>query len=135
MTQTTDIQSWKFEIAEIDDQHGHLFELIDELESGLNVGNGAPELADVVTRLARYVQIHFAYEEKLLLENGYPEFERHRHEHEVLAAHVRYLMRRVQLGYTPQGKEVLAFLKHWFVGHIQGSDRKYADFLKSRGAV
>ena len=29
--------------------------------------------------------------------------------------------------------EVLAFLKKWLIGHIQGSDRKYGPHLNAKG--
>lgn len=135
MTATKDIQSYKVEIAEIDDQHGRLIALIEKLEDDVRTGAAAAEMGPVALLLETYVREHFSYEERLLRESGYPDYERHRHEHDVFAAHVRHLSRRVQLGHAPRCREVLEFLRHWLVRHIQGSDRKYADFLKGRVAA
>lgn len=135
MTTSTSIQSCKVDIPEIDDQHGHLISLIEKLETGVEVGLEKALLVDAIKKLARYVTVHFAYEENLLRDSGYPEFAQHQCEHEAFAAHVRYLTRRVELGYAPRCAAVLGFLKQWLIRHIQGSDHKYAEFLKTRGVV
>jgi hemerythrin len=125
--------AFKFQIAAIDDQHQQLIDLIVRLDE--SVGGALPDIFGVLDELQKYVRDHFAFEEEMLLKHAFPEYESHKHEHEVFEAYVRHLNRRIHLGKAELQHDVLAFLKLWLTRHIQGSDRKYAEFLKQRGVV
>ena len=125
--------AFKFQIAAIDDQHQQLIDLIVRLDE--SVGGALPDIFGVLDELQKYVREHFAFEEEMLLKHAFPEYESHKHEHEVFEAYVRHLNRRIHLGKAELQHDVLAFLKLWLTRHIQGSDRKYAEFLKQRGVV
>jgi len=123
--------SFRFEIPSIDDQHQQLIDLITRLDWG--VDGFLPNLFGVLEQLQRYIHEHFTFEEALLIKHGYPDFAEHKHEHEVFEAYVRHMSRRVQLGKAELCHDVLAFLKLWLTRHIQGTDRKYAEWFKQQG--
>ncbi|KAA0214742.1 hypothetical protein EDM80_06255 [bacterium] len=125
--------SFRFDIAVIDDQHQHLIDLLDRL-GGL-VDGQVPEILEVLDALRRYTVEHFSFEEQLMRDHGFPEYESHRHEHEVFEAYVKHLYRRIELGKAVLRQDVQSFLKVWLTRHIQGSDRKYAEYFRQRGVV
>lgn len=125
--------SFKFDIPAIDDQHQVLIDLITRLEQG--VSGFLPNMFAVLDELQKYVREHFSFEEELMRQHNCPGFDEHKHEHEVFEAYVRHMARRIELGKAELRLDVLKFLKMWLTRHIQGTDRKYAEWLKQQGIV
>jgi len=123
--------SFKFEISAIDDQHSQLIDLITRLEQGVN--GFLPNMFGVLEELQKYVREHFSFEESVLRKHNYPEFDEHKHEHEVFEAYIKHMARRIELGKAELRVDVLKFLKLWLTRHIQGTDRKYAEWFKQQG--
>ena len=63
--------------GDIDVQHKRLVDLINALDDGVRSGHSRDVLADVLTELARYTQLHFAFEEKLMELYGLSDTEEH----------------------------------------------------------
>lgn len=124
--------------AEIDAQHQRLLAILNDLSSQLH-GTDPPADRDaqaIFDRLAGYVTDHFAFEEQLMADSGYP--------HERLAAHVRehdFMLGKVQQfeqlfedGDAGSLTQVMLFLYgDWLIHHICGTDRDYAPWLASGG--
>jgi len=121
-------------IASIDDQHKKLVALINQLNTAMAAGEAASKLAEIFRGLAEYTQVHFAYEESLFDQFGYPQSETHIKQH-------RWLIQRIQqfkeeFGQAPSGAiglELMQFMTNWLTDHIQVSDRAYSDYLLKRG--
>ena len=120
-------------IPSINAQHKKLVDLINQLHQAMLDGAVADELKTILGELINYTVIHFAYEEKLFAEHGYPEVEGHKAVHEALKAKVVELQNDFIAGKPVMGMEVMNFLREWLTGHIQGDDRKYSQFLIERG--
>ncbi len=121
-------------IASIDAQHKLLVDLINQVDLAAKSGSARETLASVFAELVEYTALHFAWEERLFEKHGYPEGELHTQQHADLVEQVTQLRRRFEhdSGMVP-GEDVLLFLTNWLVNHIQGSDMRYAHFLRSRG--
>ena len=96
-------------------------------------GRGNSAAKDVLDELTDYMQTHFSTEEELMRRYGYPEFPQHLNEHQALIVQVKDLRDKVHIGEAAVGTEVMNFLKSWLIKHIQGTDKRYAPFLRSHG--
>lgn len=122
-------------IEEIDAQHQALIDLINAMQDAV-VGNLAREQQlEILGRLAEYTKIHFAVEESLMRIFGYPEYERHKAQHEGLIRSMVDLQRRLDLDQAPVDAGLMRHLKHWLIDHILQSDQDYSRFFLAAGAL
>lgn len=122
-------------INEIDSQHKKLVDLLNSLHDSMKVGRGSEVLGKTLTELIQYVGTHFATEERLMSTHGYPEYKAHKAEHAKLTQKAIELQKDFQQGAPVITVEVLGFLRDWIQNHILGTDKKYSQFLNSKGVV
>lgn len=122
-------------IKEIDSQHKNLVDLLNSLHDSMKVGKGSEVLGKTLTELIQYVGTHFDAEEKLLRTHGYPEYNSHKAEHTKLTQKVIGFQKDFQQGLPVITVELLGFLKDWLQNHILGIDKKYSQFLNSKGIM
>lgn len=122
-------------IQEIDEQHKHLVQLLNELFDVM-VSN-SPE-RDAVARntleeLLSYTSVHFAVEESLFRIFNYPGYDSHKLKHDRLKSEVAEIGRRVRNGEKRIDSALLIFMKNWITTHIMHEDKGYAPFLLEQG--
>lgn len=122
-------------IKQIDEQHKKLVDMLNELYEAMKTGKGKEVLGKTLTELIQYVGTHFATEEKLFSTYGYPEYNAHKAEHIKLTQKAIELQKDFQQGAPVLTVEVLGFLRDWLQNHILGTDKKYSQFLNSKGIV
>lgn len=120
-------------IAEIDQQHKKLIDLINSLHDAMAKGQGKIVLGKTLGELIHYCASHFAVEEKLFDKHGYPEADEHKDKHQKMTSKVLALQQQFEQGKATLTIEVMDFLQQWLDKHILGTDKKYAPFLKSKG--
>jgi hemerythrin-like metal-binding protein len=129
---------WKPEfsvgITSIDNQHRKLVDMINQLFAAMSEGKGQTALEKVLADLAVYCSVHFGTEEKLFIQYGYPETAEHKAIHQKLTTRVAQLQKDVKSGKEHMTLGVANFLKDWLVKHIQQTDKRYSEFLISKGA-
>ena len=83
----------------------------------------------VLDRLVEYTHTHFDHEEKIMQDAGFPEgeFEAHKALHDAMRRRTMGLRTHLNL---VTARDVLVFLKDWWLDHIQGEDKKYAVYLE-----
>jgi hemerythrin-like metal-binding protein len=121
-------------IASIDTQHKKLIEMLNQLQDAMLAGKGNEAIAKILDGLVQYTVTHFAHEEQFFAKFGYPESASHKAEHQKLAQQVGEFQAQFKSGKTKLSAAVMNFLRDWLNNHILGSDKKYAPFLKSKGA-
>ncbi|OQY11930.1 MAG: hypothetical protein B6I31_04050 [Desulfobacteraceae bacterium 4572_19] len=126
--------SLSVEILSIDLQHKKLVKMANVLHQAIAKGEPNSTLEEIFQGLVEYTVEHFAYEEELFTQYGYEHNEKHVKEHQGLIAEVGKLSYKLENneGFM-LGIEVMVFLKEWILNHIQGSDKQYSSFLKSKG--
>lgn len=131
-----DLWSWHPEYSvgsgEMDDQHRGLLAIIDELHGSLARGDGDERVGAIIAALARYIGAHFAAEEQLMLDHGYPDdkYIAHCRAHEALLDQVRGFDAAVRRGERHVATEMLPFLVgDWLVNHILVTDKDYSEYL------
>jgi hemerythrin len=122
-------------IDEIDAQHRALIDLINALHEAVEEGRTREQQLDALGRLAEYTKIHFAVEESLMRILGYPDYERHKGQHEGLIRSMVDLQRRLTSGEAPIDASLMAHLKHWLLDHIVQSDQDYSRCFLEAGAL
>lgn len=122
-------------IQEIDEQHKILVNLLNQLHDAIVHHHGGEATHQILSKLLEYTHIHFAVEESLLRILGYPDYEEHKHHHELLLNEVQKLIAKMQGGKKSISFELLHFLKMWLTKHIMEEDKEYTSFLLSKGVI
>mgnify|MGYP002713064517 CR=1 FL=1 len=126
-------ESFSVGVEEVDRQHRRLVDLINELHREMSKRRGVGILSRILEGLIEYTETHFAFEEKLMREHGYPDYQAHKAGHEKLHGQVQAFQRRLESGDTHMLSELLTFLSEWLSGHIKGADRAFGPFLNEKG--
>lgn len=112
-------------IPEIDDEHKHLFELIQDADTALKEDSDSLFKAmSLITELKQYAINHFSHEEAYMEKINDPELARQKKEHASFIEKVNsYRLGEIT---DTSAKDVildlLDFLSKWLMGHILGSD-------------
>lgn len=83
-----------------------------------------------LVKLLKYTQLHFASEEKLLSEHGYPGLESHKNKHHELETSVRKMLDEIRgnrISLTPLKLNLFATV--WLFEHIARDDEKFARYV------
>ena len=121
-------------VVQIDGQHQKLVGMVNRLHDAMKNRTGAQEVAAILSELVEYTKYHFATEEKLMQQHGYPETQAHKTEHTNLTKQVAELAVKVGESNTSLITiETMNFLRDWLKNHILGTDMKFGQFLQSKG--
>ena len=120
-------------ITAIDEDHKKLLTLINNLQTSVLYPTGESFERQALSELVDYTKYHFSREEKLMEDNGYPEFEPHKQQHEQMIAKVGEYMQVYEKDREGTIDELTGFLKTWLINHIAGTDQKYSQFLREKG--
>ncbi len=126
-------QNLSVNIAEIDKQHRKLVDLINLLYDSMKEGKGKEVVGKILNDLTDYTVHHFSTEERLFEKYAYPEYARHKKDHEDLTKQVIDIKGKFMAGKTVLTMEVMNFLKDWLNNHIMQVDKKYSAFLNAKG--
>ncbi len=115
-------------IEVIDHQHMRIVEMINHLQ----VAQKSMErlaVSEVIDELIDYTMSHFAFEEELMEEAGYPFSHAHKRVHEIFGKRVSEYRMRFQAG-EDVSDELRNMLARWLFNHIRGDDKAYAESVK-----
>jgi len=120
------------DIVSIDRQHQQLLFLSQNLLSALsNDGASLAEKQAAFQDLADNVLAHFAYEERIMRNIGYPNFEQHIVEHNDIRAEIKEMMDDVMHGDSVDDwKGLVSMVQVWVLRHIAASDTPIRDFIQ-----
>lgn len=124
------VDDYSVQVAELDQQHQKLIEMINHLHDEMRQGKGRESLGSILDQLIEYTRVHFATEEDWMARAGYAGLTAHREEHRKLTRQVEELQDQYRAGSRTLSLEVMVFLRDWLVNHIQGSDQKYSGVMK-----
>jgi len=119
-------------IPEIDEQHKKLIELLNRLHECKAAKKGDATIRGILEELVDYTVYHFAFEEKLFDQHGYPQTPEHKESHRKLEAQVHEFAKAFEAGSASLSADLFMFLRGWLNGHIRGSDRQYGPFLQDK---
>jgi hemerythrin len=119
-------------IAEFDNDHKKLVQLLNELHSAMMKGQGKEKLNLIFQELKAYTEYHFKAEEEKMAANGYPALEEHKKQHHELITKLELLSKDFENGKREISIETFKFLKEWIFNHIQVVDKKYTPYLAGK---
>ncbi|MBU5611611.1 bacteriohemerythrin [Geomonas azotofigens] len=119
-------------MAQIDEHHHKLVDILNRCYRALMLHDHSHELEGVVAELLDYTQYHFRTEEELMAQSHYAAAPSHAAAHRKFINSVTNFKDRSDAGESFVAIDVLVFLKDWLVGHIQNTDRAFANFLNDR---
>ena len=92
----TQFVEWKDDysvgIDSIDQQHKKLLSLINQLQTAVDYSTGEQFEREALDELVEYTKTHFTYEEGMMRDNDYPDFEAHKRQHEKMFNTVREVL-------------------------------------------
>jgi len=124
--------SYTLGVCEVDEQHRHLFELVNEMYDCLVRGEEQSATGKILDKLIDYTVDHFATEENLFAEQQYPKLEEHKEEHDKLIKIALDLQEKLREKSITISFDVLDFLSDWLKDHTTTSDLEYAKFAHSK---
>jgi hemerythrin len=120
-------------IVALDQEHQQLVAQINRLGVAIRLKRADEVLSDILSALVDYTENHFAHEERLLEEYGFPGLAEHRQVHQRLREAVREMRSRSGEGTAGLAQELYKFLRGWLLEHIVEVDKNYGAYLESRG--
>lgn len=119
-------------VEEIDHQHKLLFDKYNAFFTAYYEGRGDEEVIRLLGFLEDYVALHFADEESLQQRIGFPDYEKHRKQHQELTHKVAELKKRIENdGPDPNLISSAGLLMTgWLIEHISVMDRAIGRFMK-----
>ena len=116
----------------IDNQHRELIDRIASFVRACESGDGKIKAIQMLDYLAEYTDFHFAAEEELQLESGYPGYEVHKEKHEEFKKTVSDLHAFLEESEGPTAEFVEKVKEHvveWLFRHIEAFDRSVATYV------
>lgn len=120
-------------VKEMDDQHKKLIGMINRLIKEQKTLTDPRTIADLLTEMTDYAQIHFRAEEYLMAEYGYDLKALQEQQHQSFIDKTTSFYSAADLGPNILSTALLDYLSIWLVEHILKQDMRYKEFFKSKG--
>lgn len=121
------------QVAEIDQQHHRLVDLINKLHDAMLAKQGKQIVSEIIDELAAYTVYHFQAEEKYMQQFKYPHYLAHKKEHGGFVQEVEKFQKDFDSGKLGLSLEIMTFLRDWVTKHIKGTDKQYSALFKENG--
>lgn len=125
-------QIYSVNVAEIDDQHKKIFEIINAVAEAKKNGD-SKFFSLIIKEMEDYSIYHFSTEEKCFVKFDYSQKDTHIKMHQFFIAEVKKIKNSKIKDVKKSAGEALEFLKNWWLDHIQREDMKYSDFFNQHG--
>ena len=125
-------QKMSVQVAEIDDQHKKLVEIINAAFSIENPSENRKKFEPILNDLIEFTRVHFSTEEKYFDKFNYAEKDEHIEEHLKLIDAVLKFKDGFDSGKC-DCEPFLSFLRDWLAEHLLKMDQKYVECFKANG--
>ncbi len=120
-------------VAELDSQHKHLLVLLNKLLSMSHKPIVKEEFFGMLNQFVKYAETHFVTEERLMEEHGFPGLKEHAAIHAAFVIKMFALTEGIQNSDINAARELVEYVKNWYVEHVLGTDREYIALLAEKG--
>lgn len=117
-------------VRKLDDQHKKIIDMINKLIEMGDLEVNSESISNTLQKMTEYSQEHFDTEEKFMLEYNYPEYSTQKEQHREFIKKTAIFCFETMNYKTSVPKEILIYLKEWWVSHILASDMKYKSFFE-----
>ena len=122
-------------VKQIDHEHRHLFDLINQYHEQHTRQISPSEIAQLLNRLVAYAEEHFKHEEKLMADIDYPLFDEHSERHNNLISAIFSINEGLSIDMVKASAETLEFIKNWLQNHILKDDINIGNYLRQKPHV
>ena len=133
MEQQKNILEWSdiFSVGndKIDIQHKRILNYINLLSSPPYNSVRNEEFHELLAEISEYALFHIKYEEELLRQLNYPDYEEHKKEHDNLIENATLFSLNAESHEIETPEQLRAFLISWWEDHILVQDMKFKPFL------
>lgn len=121
----------------IDRQHQTWIARYNSVVDAIGSAGATAPVVSTLDFLLEYTGYHFATEEAVMREAGYPELEDHRAAHAALREAVANLGEDFEEegSTTALGEAVETLLGTWLIQHIRNTDQRFGAYVRERGIV
>lgn len=122
-------EKYNLGVKEIDEQHRKWADCINALHSSIGHRASCEEVRNAISGLKDYTRKHFTYEEAILSKINYEKLAEQKEEHVKFRSEIENLSLKFAKYDTVVDFELILYMKGWFMEHIRGADKEYADLL------
>jgi hemerythrin len=115
-----------------DQEHQKIFDMVNDLHSSAGAGD-RQVVGKNLDDLIGFVAEHFGAEERNMIKCNYPEYQKHKQEHDNLVMICLDLQKQFHAGKAEVTQETTGFVKDWLYNHIPNIDRQYGPALNNAG--
>lgn len=115
-------------VAELDNHHRRLAELINSLIDHAQAASDRQLVEKAMSALRAYAFYHFGREELLMAQSGFPSLGPHLTEHEMFCETLKQIGNNAAMGLVDL-KRLSDFLVDWWSHHILEVDMQYKPFM------
>jgi hemerythrin len=124
-------------VKEIDRQHQHFFEIVNEIIKMTGQKDvSAQDLLSKIIGLSDYAIYHFTTEENIFERYNYPDAGEHIGAHNIYREKMKRLVAEAGEERANTKKialEAAEFAGSWLINHVMETDQKYVGFMHSKG--
>lgn len=122
------------DVEEIKQEHHKLINLLNSLNDAVKNHDSKNDVYRIIDEITSYTESHFAIEEQLMAQSGFPLIELHKdhHKQQMHEAH------RLKEKYDEIGEEAFGeWFTHWYfrdvIAHIKYADKPIEDYISQHG--
>ncbi|MEI7608606.1 MAG: bacteriohemerythrin [Rhodospirillaceae bacterium] len=117
-----------------DDDHRQIFDAINKLYDAYDAGCDHEIIGYIIIDLLNFADEHFETEERVLRQLNYPYIRGQELAHQSFVKQIIDIKNNyVTYSDRSASLKIASLLRDWLIEHIIGMDKKYQDFLNSRG--
>jgi len=116
----------------IDDQHKGLFDLVNDMFNHA-ISDETEEriyFQSVIEKAVKYVRVHFATEEKIMIATKFTGYREHKRAHDAFVITVVNNIKEFEAGKRFSLSTFTKFLREWILTHIAIMDKQYIEYFK-----
>ena len=114
----------------IDNDHKRLIEIYNELVEFIQEERSREQFAYILSKMTDYSLTHFRKEEEYMKQLSYPDLQKHRNYHRDYIYTVAMYNNELSTTGLLDKREIVVYLKKWWVNHIMKVDLKYERFKR-----
>jgi len=122
--------SFSIGLYDLDAQHQQFLGYLNDCYDKVSLEKQTGLCQELIEKLKAYAKDHFMYEENIMQFTGFGELDKHREMHRYFENQILELESSYRLGDDAKiAKNILIFMRDWFLNHILEQDRKLADHV------
>ncbi len=119
----------------MDQQHKRMFKLINIYYEAFDTDEEDKIIIKILDEVLNYTNLHFEGEEQLMERHNFPHITSHIKLHQKLVNQVLDMRKRLQVDNEKVFVDLAILLRDWWQDHIANEDKKYGEYINSKGVA